>query len=108
MHTARHSLCGSLVAQIISRSSSTGLGECPSPPPSSFHNMMCFFFCVFFDPPLAARLLCGEARVRVALLCYFWQQGWLVAVEGRGDRKGYSMETKIVAVKGFLSEGIGL
>lgn len=60
----------------------------PSPPPP-FHNVMCFLFCVFFDPSLAARLCCGEARVRVALLCYFWQQLWLVAVEGRGDRNGF-------------------
>lgn len=54
----------------------------------SFHNMMCFLFCVCFDPSLAAKLRCGEARVRVALLCYFWQQQWLVAVEERGDRRG--------------------
>lgn len=55
----------------------------------SFHNMMCFLFCVCFDPSLAAKRRCGEARARVALLCYFWQRQWLVAVEGRGDRRGY-------------------
>lgn len=51
--------------------------------------MMCFLFCVCFDPSLAAKRRCGEARARVALLCYFWQRQWLVAVEGRGDRRGY-------------------
>lgn len=55
----------------------------------SFHNMMCFLFCVCFDPSLAAERCCGEARARVALLCYFWQRQRLVAVEGRGDRRGY-------------------
>lgn len=61
---------------------------------TSFHNMMCFLFCVCFDPSLAAKLHCGEARAWVALLCYFWQQQWLVAVEGRGDRRGISWSPK--------------
>lgn len=60
----------------------------------SFHNMMCFLFCVCFDPSLAAKLCCGEARVRVALLCYFWQQQWLVAVGERGDRRGIAWSPK--------------
>lgn len=79
---SRISMCGSLVAKIISRyleawSSMNALFP-------SFHNVMCFLFCVCFDPSLAAKLCCGEARVRVALLCYFWQSQWLVAVEETG------------------------
>lgn len=56
--------------------------------------MMCFLFCVCFDPSLAAGLCCGEARVRVALLCYFWQEQRLVAVGERGDRRGGSHEAQ--------------
>lgn len=58
----------------------------------SFHNMMCFLFCVCFDPSLAAKLCCGGARVWVALLCYFWQQRWLVALEERGRQEGDGMK----------------
>ena len=64
------------------------------PPPtfSSFHNIMCFLFCVCFDPSLAANLCCGEAQARVALLCYFWQQQRLVAAEGERRLKGDIMK----------------
>lgn len=78
------SACGSSVAKIISRYLQAW--TCMNAPFPSFHTMMCFLFCVCFDPSLAAELLCGEVRVRVALPCYFWQQRWLVAVEERGDR----------------------
>lgn len=80
------SMCGSFVAKIISKYLQAW--SCMNALFPSFHNMMCFLFCVCFDPSLAAKLCCGEARVRVALLCYFWQQQWLVAVEERGDRRG--------------------
>lgn len=61
-------------------------------PPPPFHNIMCFLFCVCFDPSLAANLCCGEAQARVALLCYFWQQQRLVAAEGERRQKGDIMK----------------
>lgn len=68
--------------------------------------MMCFLFCVCFDPSLAAERCCGEARAGVALLCYFWQRQRLVAAEGRGDRRGYHEARKNQRLfKGFLSAG---
>lgn len=65
----------------------------PAAPPS-FHNIMCFLFCVCFDPSLAANLCCGEEQARVALLCYFWQQQRLVAAEGERRQKGDIMKPK--------------
>lgn len=62
------------------------------PPP--LHNIMCFLFCVCFDPSLAANLCCGKAQARVALLCYFWQQQRLVAAEGERRQKGDIMKLK--------------
>lgn len=44
-------------------------------------NMLCFLFCVCFDPGSCGGPLCGEARAGVALLCYFWRQRRLVALE---------------------------
>lgn len=82
----RISMCGSALAKIIS--GYLQAWSCMNALSPSVHNMMCFLFCVCFDPSLAAELRCGEQRARVALLCYFWQQRWLVAVEERGDRRG--------------------
>lgn len=97
-------VCGLLVSKIISRYLQAW--SCMNALFPSFHNMMCFLFCVCFDPSLAAELCCGEARARVALLCYFWQQQWLVAVELRGDRRGGIVRPKNQRLfKGFLSGG---
>lgn len=73
-------------------SSSVELYDCP--PPFPLHNIMCFLFCVCFDPSLAANLCCGEAQARVALLCYFWQQQRLVAAEGERRQKGDIVKLK--------------
>lgn len=84
--------CGSLLAKIIS--TYLQAWSCMTAPLPPLHNIMCFLFCVCFDPSLAANLCCGEAQARVALLCYFWQQQRLVAAEGERRQKGDIMKLK--------------
>lgn len=59
----------------------------------SFHNMMCFLFCVCFDPSLVAKLCRGEARVRVALLL-FLAAAVVGGCWGERRQKGDSMKPK--------------